>query len=114
MIERGQIYNFDFGPRSDRRQEDKRPVLIVQSDLLNSLPGYSLTTLVPLTTKPRNSPTRVKIDPNHENGLSETSFAMCEQIYLFPVDELQEYRGKVSAADMYRVVEALKITLAID
>jgi mRNA-degrading endonuclease toxin of MazEF toxin-antitoxin module len=113
-IERGQIYDFDFGPRQDNRQEGRRPALVVQSDLLNRIKGYGLTIVVPLTTQGRPSPTYVPLDPTKENGLTQLSFAKCEQPYTVTYDSLKSLRGKVTKQDMFRIREALKLVLDLD
>lgn len=113
MIERGQLYLYDFGPPRDRRQAGRRPVLVVQTDHLNRVPGYDLTHVIPLTTKPRPAPSRIQIDPTEENGLNAVSYAICEQVFLVPIEELLELRGKVTIQDMYRIAQALKAVFAI-
>jgi mRNA-degrading endonuclease toxin of MazEF toxin-antitoxin module len=113
MIERGQIYDFDFGPRSDRRQEGLRPALVVQSNLLNRIGGYGLTIVVPLTTRGRPSPSYVRLEPTPENGLAEVSYAKCEQPYTVAAGQLRSLRGQTSKHDMHLVSEALKIVLAL-
>lgn len=112
-IERGQIYDYDFGPRHDSRQEGVRPALVVQSDLLNRVLGYGLTIVVPLTSKGRPSPSYVRFDPSDENGLDAVSFAKCEQPYTVAASDLRRMRGKVSRQDMFRVGEALRVVLSL-
>lgn len=113
MIERGEIYDFDFGPQRDSRQEGRRPALVVQTNLLNRVEGYGLTVVVPLSTKGRASPSHVRIDPTIENGLSEVSFAKCEQIYTVPTSLLGIKRGAASSADMFLIKQALLAVLAL-
>lgn len=113
MIERGQIFDYDFGPRTDSRQEGKRPVLVLQTDLLNRVQGYGLTIVVPFTTKGRPSPSHVRCEPSTENGLTATSYAKCEQIFTVPISDLGSPRGRLSREDLFAVTEAVKVVLAL-
>lgn len=113
MPKRGEVYDFDFGPQSDSRMEGPHPAVVVQTDLLNQVEGYSLTIVVPLSTKGRKSASHVSIAPSHENGLDAQSFAKCEQIYTVPTLLLRKRRGQLSKADLYQVGEALKIVLSL-
>lgn len=112
-INQGDIFNFDFGPQHDSRMEGPHPALVVQTDLLNRIAGYELVVIVPLSTKGRNSPSHVALSPSNENGLSELSFAKCEQIYTVPKSGLLQKRGALSQSDLYKVKEALKLVLSI-
>ena len=112
-IEQGDIFDYDFGPRSDNRQEGKRPALVIQSDRLNELPNYGLTVIVPLTTKGRPSPTHVSLEPSQLSGLTALSFAKGEQLFTVPVEELGQRRGNISKHELFRVKEALRIVLEL-
>ncbi len=112
-INQGEIYDYDFGPQQDQRQEGRRPCLVVQTDLLNGVLGYPLTIIVPLSTKGRASPSHVKIQPAPLNGLDHVSYAKCEQIYTIPCEGLSHRRGAISQQDSFRIKEALRIVLAL-
>lgn len=112
-VRQGDVFDFDFGPQSDNRQEGKRPALVVQTDLLNQVDGYLLTIVVPLSTKGRSSPSHVQIEPTAGNGLSATSFAKCEQIYTVPKAALLSKKGAVGPAELFRIKEALRAVLAL-
>ena len=113
MIKQGEVYDFDFGPRLDNRQEGKRPALVVQTDLLNQVDGYALTIIVPLSTKGRPSPSHVELQISSENGLDRVSYAKCEQLYTVPKAGLITRRGTLNATDLYRIKEALRLVLAL-
>lgn len=114
MIEQGEIYDYDFGIAVDSRQSGYRPAIVVQTDLLNRVEGYPLCVIVPVSTKNRSaSPSRVRLEPSPENGLSEMSFAKCEQIFTVPQAGLSKLRGKLSKHELYAVKEALRVVLAL-
>ena len=112
-IEQGGVFIYDFGPHSDSRQEGVRPVLVVQTDMLNRLEAYSLTIVVPFTTKGKNTVAHVAVEPSRGNGLDARSFAKCEQLYTIPKMALRESIGKIAREDLYRVKEALSMILAL-
>ena len=107
------MYRFDFGPQQDHLQEGKRYLIVVQTDALNKIDGYPNVIVVPTTTKGKPSPSFAKIEPSAANGLTETSFAICNQIQTVDKGRLKDLRGKVSKEDLYQVKEALKVALSI-
>jgi mRNA interferase MazF len=113
LIEQGAVYRFDFGPQQGHLQEGKRYVVVVQTDYLNKLEGYPNVIIVPTTTKGRPSPSYAKLEPSSENGLTETSYAICNQIQTIDKTRLRELAGTITKEDLYRVKEALKVSLAI-
>ena len=112
-IERGQLYDFDFGPRKDGRIEGPHSVVIVQTDKLNRLERYALTIVVPVTSKKRESPTYVELQPGSERGLTPTSYAKCDQIYTLPKSELGPLRGQVSKTELYQIGEAVRLVTGV-
>ncbi len=112
-IEQGSVYRFDFGPQQDHLQEGKRFLVVVQTDLLNRMDGYPNVIVVPTTTKGKSSPSFARIEPSDANGLTETSYAICNQIQTMDKGRLKDCRGKISKEDLYQVKEALKVALAI-
>lgn len=113
MIDQGGVYAYDLGPQQGALKEGKRYLIVVQNDTLNNLDGYNNVIVVPTTTKMRPSPTFAKIEPSAENGLTATSYAICNQIQTFDKSRLVDFRGKLSKVDLYAVKEALKIALGI-
>ena len=111
--ERGQVYGFDFGPRTDNRIEGPHSVVIVQTDKLNRLERYALTIVVPVTSKKRESPTYVELQPGGESGLTLTSYAKCDQIYTLPKSKLGSLKGKVSKTEIYQIGEALSLVTGV-
>lgn len=113
MIERGRIYDYDFGARDDHRQAGRRPALVVQSNLLHEIEGYGLTIILPLTTRGRSSPTYVRVEPTPDNGLTEVSYIKCEQPMTVASDRLVGPRGYLDKEALYLVGEALKLVLGL-
>lgn len=112
-IEQGNLYRHDFGPRQNHLQEGPRPVVVVQTDVLNKMEGYSNVIVVPITTKQKQSPTYASIQPSADNGLRQTSWAIANQIFTMDKEELKDSLGKVSKEELYAIKQALKLCLAI-
>lgn len=113
-IERGQVWLCDFDQHPDSRQNGVRPCVIVQNDLLNRVSNYPLTIVVPFSTKgSERIPSHARVLPTASNGLSEESFAKCEQIQTVPQSHLQILKGNLSAEDLAKVTAALRKTLSV-
>ena len=112
-VKLGDVFDYDFGPQRDNRQEGMRPAVVVQTNLLNQVDGYSLTIVVPLSRTGRPSPSHVRIEPSAANGLTDVSFAKCEQIYTVSRKGLRQRRGELSPGDLYAVKEALRVVLEL-
>lgn len=114
MIERGQLYRFDFGPRGNHLQGGIRPVVVLQSNALNRVEGYRNVLVAPLTTKQRKAPTYVPVSPNSANGLEAPSWVITNQIQTLDQGDLGEPLGRVTRAELFAIKEGLKTALGID
>ena len=79
-IKRGWIYLADLSPRRGAEPGKTRPVLVLQTDLLNKV-GHPSSIVIPLTTNVVNDaePLRVRIKADHA-GFSKESDLMMDQI----------------------------------
>lgn len=73
---RGDIWLFNPDPTIGREQKKIRPCLILSMDTYNNGPA-DLLIILPLTTKKKSIPTHLEVKIN---GLSETSYIICDQI----------------------------------
>lgn len=111
IVERGEIYAFDFGPQRSRKIEGRHNVLIVQTDMLNKNDKYELTLCVPITSKPRPTPSYAELQPSKESGLRKVSYAKCDQVFTLEKAELGPRLGRVTKFEMGLVSRALQIML---
>ena len=111
MIKQGALFRHDFGPRQNHLQEGVRPALVIQTDKLNDISEYPNVVVVPVTTKKRNSPTYVELQPSGENGLEATSWAITNQPFTIPKADLKEPLGWINSQELYGVKAALRIVL---
>lgn len=112
-IKRGEIYFADVTEYSQgSEQSGRRPVLILQNDIGNK---FSPTTIIAIiTTKSkRKLPTHVELHKDGFNGLKQDSVVALEQIKTIDKDRIKFKIGELSNKDTIRVMEAVKISLAM-
>lgn len=113
-IKRGEIYFADITKYDSKgsEQSGRRPVLILQNDIGNK---FSPTTIIAIiTTKSkRNLPTHVEIHRDNINNLRRDSVVALEQITTIDKDRLEFKIGELSIEDNKKVMEAIKVSLAM-
>jgi mRNA interferase MazF len=116
---RGEIYWLDWNPARGSEQAGRRRALVIQNDQANVNERYPNKTVVAVSTKGRLRPdgtpisTHVRIEPDPDNGLADTSFAKCEQIQTVAKARLQELIGRIDVDALSAVEIALRTHLAI-
>lgn len=110
---RGEIWWVDWSPGRGSEQSGRRPALIVQNDPANRNPRYPNTIVIAVSTKGKSVPFHFLLKPTSTNGLSEPSYAKCEQIMTIDKARLINRIGHITPDEMGRVAEALKIVLAL-
>ena len=114
MIRRGEIYLVSLDPVFGREQGGRRPVLVVSSDSINSLP--LVVTVVPGTDGRRyrkDFPTNVRISPAEAGLPLETVFLGIQVRALDPRRFPAKPWGRLSAAKMAEVEGALQRVLGL-
>lgn len=95
-VERGNIVIVDLTGATGSEQGKMRPVVVIQNNIGNR---HSPTTIVvPLTSKQKKKgmKTHVFIEKTKENGLSEDSVALCEQVRTIDKSRIKTKIGKIS------------------
>jgi mRNA interferase MazF len=111
MASRGEIWLSDLNPVRGHEQAGTRPVLVVSADGFNHGPAQ-LVVVVPLTTRDREIPLRVRIEPP-DGGVMEPSFAMCEAVRSISTDRLVRRWGAVESTTIAAVEDRLRILLEL-
>jgi mRNA interferase MazF len=111
--ERGDLWWVDWSPGRGSEQTGYRPALVVQTDAANLNPRYPNTIVITVSTKGRNVPTHVRVEPTPANGLREVSFAKCEQLFTISKDRLSRRIGKLAHSELEQVVAALRLVLVL-
>jgi mRNA interferase MazF len=120
-ITRGWIYLADLNPKRGTEPGKTRPVLVIQTDLLNNVQHPS-SVILPITTQIQNNaaPLRVRIPAGHP-GFDSDSDIMVDQIRA--IDNRRFYRGDtdtlikkitlVNSAILQEIERCLKLVLDI-
>ncbi|AZT91439.1 type II toxin-antitoxin system PemK/MazF family toxin [Caldicellulosiruptor changbaiensis] len=108
---RGEIWLVDLNPTRGHEQSGVRPAVIVSVDEFNSCPA-DLVVIVPITTKNKNIPLHVKIQPK-ESGLDRVSFAKPEDIRSISKERLVKKIGRLSDEKLRELEEKIKILLGL-
>lgn len=111
MASRGEIWLCDLNPVRGHEQAGTRPALVVSTDPFNHGPA-ELVVVVPLTTRDRDIPLRVAIEPL-EGGVRERSFAMCEAIRSISTERLVRRWGTVGSQTLATVEDRIRILLEL-
>ena len=111
-VQRGEVWLADLNPIRGSEQAGRRPVLIVQANIVNA--ATRTTVAVPFTTNQRSArfPTCVFV-PAGEGGLALDSVALCNQIRVLDEDRLESKLGEVSDLILADVEAAILYTLDI-
>jgi mRNA interferase MazF len=106
---RGDVWLVDFGEPVGREQAGRRPALVVSADGLNAGPA-GVVIVVPVTTARRGLPSHVELDSG-ESGLSEISYAKCEDVKSVSDRRLVTRLGSAEPEVMFAVSRVLTFLL---
>ncbi|MBI2980755.1 MAG: type II toxin-antitoxin system PemK/MazF family toxin [Deltaproteobacteria bacterium] len=108
-IRYGHLYTADLNPRHGTEPGKVRPVLVIQTDLLNQT-GHSSTLVCLLTTQVRAEADILRVHlKKGESGLKEDSDIMIDQVRAIDNRRLVKNIGKLSPFILKQVQERLKI-----
>jgi mRNA interferase MazF len=108
-MKRGEVWAVDLDPVRGHEQAGRRPALILSADAFNTSPA-DLVVLLPITSKPRKLPSRVRIAPP-EGGLRVESWVIGEQVRTVSKSRLTSRLGAVSPATMRAVSDVVRLLL---
>jgi mRNA-degrading endonuclease toxin of MazEF toxin-antitoxin module len=117
-ISRGDIWIVDFEPGVTGHEQGRepRPCVIISSSAMDP-EETGLVIIVPSTRtrRPRIGelvPNHYQLEPTKDNGLSSTSYLMCEQVRCVSVSRPRDRKiGRVSSRDMFEIEERLIILM---
>jgi mRNA interferase MazF len=91
-----------------------RPVIILQSDLLNqSGHGSFIACVISSQHREGVSLIRLAIDPTTTNGLMKKSFALCDQVRSIDHSRLMGRVGNLDKETINRLTESIKVILGL-
>jgi len=107
-IEKFGVYIADLNPRHGTEAGKKRPVVVVQTDLLNGV--HPSTIVCPISTKvaPKAELLRIHVDLKSA-GLKRASDILVDQVRAIDNKRFLEQRGELSGTNRGQLLESLKI-----
>ena len=95
-------------PTAGHEQAGARPVVVISRDAFNAA-GWGRCLCVPLSTRNRESPLHVQIDPP-EGGVRTTSFALVDQVRALDRSRLEQRWGAIDPGT-HRQIAALLLRI---
>ena len=115
-LKRGMIIDVNLDPIRGSETGKIRPCVIVTNDIYNErVPVIQVVPVTEWSAKKARIKTNVEIQASRDNGLSKKSVADCLQTR--PIDHrhrLVKVRGKLSAAKVKEIGQALTIVFELD
>ena len=111
-VKRGEVFYADLSPVVGSEQGGIRPVLIVQNDVGNR---YSPTVIAAAITSKQdktNLPTHIGLKAG-TGGLTRDSVVLLEQIRTIDKRRLREHMGRLDAAMMNQVDNAIAVSFGL-
>lgn len=108
---RGEVWLAELSPTRGHEQAGRRPALVVSDDLFNRGPA-GLVIVVPMTSKVRNIPSHVPVDPP-EGGVDRRTVVLCEAVRSISVERLVVRWGALERPTMAAVEDRLRILLRL-
>lgn len=102
------IWLTDFGEPVGHKQGYTRPSIVISSDMINSNLSEKLI-VIPITSKERMINTHIKLST--QTGLSQTSFALIEDIKSISMERLIKHIGFIDDDILKQIHQILKYML---
>ena len=112
VVKRGDIYFADLSPVVGSEQGGMRPVLIVQNDTGNRHSPTVIAAAITSQTGKARLPTHIELSAQG-CGLSRDSVILLEQIRTIDKSRLRERMGKLDAATMNKVDNAIAVSFGL-
>jgi mRNA interferase MazF len=110
-IKKGRVYIADLNPRIGTEPGKVRPVVVVQTDLLNGL--HPSTVICPITTQvhPKAQFLRVHLATG-EGGMNKPSDILVDQIRAVDNRRFVKSTGKISGRSLQRLLQNLRTLIS--
>ncbi|TKC00976.1 type II toxin-antitoxin system PemK/MazF family toxin [Pedobacter cryophilus] len=111
-IKRFELWIADLEPGNQSEPGKIRPVVVVQSDLINNL-GHSSFLICPISSQQRTTQgrLRVSIKADEENGLGKDSYILSDQLRAIDINRFHEKIGELDEETIVKLVKGIKIML---
>ncbi len=112
-VKRGEIYYADLSPVVGSEQGGVRPVLIVQNDVGNRFSPTVIAAAITSQKYKAGLPTHIRVSSDG-CGLAKDSIVLLEQVRTIDKRRLKERMGNLSAGDMNRINNALRVSFGLN
>ena len=109
--QRADLRLVDFREPIGREQAGRRPALVITDDGMNNGPS-GLIIVIPITTVRRGLPSHIELD-NPTTGLSEMSYAKCEDVKSVSERRLITRLGTALLPALLQVERSLRFLLRL-
>ena len=111
MFDRGSIYLARLYPSKGHEPGKTRPVLVVQTDMLNHI-GHTTVIIAPLTTQLTDNTYPLRYSIKKRDKLTENSELLCDQIRAVDVNRLiSEELAALTTKEMIEIEQQIQIIL---
>ncbi len=111
MFDRGSIYLAKLYPSKGHEPGKTRPVLILQTDMLNHI-GHTTIIIVPLTTQLIDNAYPLRYRIAKRDRLMENSELLCDQIRAIDIHRLEtEKLTSLSVQEMFEIEQQIQAIL---
>ena len=109
-----EIWIADLNPSLGSEPGKVRPVVVIQSDLLN-LAEHTSTITCPISSQRKEGVSfiRIAVDQTADNGLTTNSYILCDQIRAIDVGRLKEKIGVLNGDVIEKINETIKAILTL-
>lgn len=112
-IQRGTLYTADLNPRYGTEAGKMRPVLVLQTDLMNE--EHPSTLICPITSKVRSEVEILRVHLKKDEGdLKQASDILVDQLRSIDNRRFKKQMGKLSQIRLKEVEEKIKIVLELE
>ena len=112
-LKRFDVWIADLNPRIGTEPAKTRPVIVVQTDLLNNI--HPLTVICPISTNVQSGSEILRIHLSvKEAGLKTRSDILVDQLRAIDNKRLIRKIGRISRSHASKLIENLKIILDLD
>ncbi len=116
-VQRGDVVMVDW-IYSDRTGSKRRPALVIQADVYNTVLDDTILALITSSTRRRvGAATQLEIDistpDGRQTGLSIDSLVLCENLVTIDRQLIYRIRGRLPAVLMQKIDDCLKAALGL-
>lgn len=104
-MKKGEIWMAELNPVKGSEQSGQRPVIIVSGNAMND--HFDLVITCPLSSKVKNFPGNIILQPDNINGIKEKSEILVFQIRTISKQRLKVKLGNIGKEDMSKLEENL-------